>query len=148
MKAKTIIILVATLLIGMVVGSLGTGYLVRKKVRNMSRRFRSPERFKHHFIERLNISEDQQVEIDPIIETYSKKRLKLRKQHFQSLIETEKSFHKALAPHLDEDQMEFLHRRLERMKRRSWRRRGRGRRGRGRDRDRERHKPPPPEQHE
>ena len=83
MKTKTIIILVATLLIGMVVGSLGTGYFVRKRVKNMSRRFRNPERFKHHFIERLNISEDQQVDIDPIIAVYSKKRLELRKQHFK-----------------------------------------------------------------
>ena len=131
MKTKTIIILVATLLIGMVVGSLGTGYFVRKKIKNMSRRFRNPERFKHHFIERLNISEEQQVDIDPIIKTYSQKRLGLRKQHFKGLIKIEEDFHKALEPHLNEDQMEHLQRRLERLKRRGMRR---GRRGKGRRR--------------
>lgn len=127
MKIKTTVILVATLLIGIVLGSLGTGYFVRKKVKNMSRRFRNPDRFKHHLIERLNVSEDQLTVIEPMLEAHFKKRRDLRKQHFGDVIRMEEDFQKKLAEHLNSDQMEYLKRRLARMKRR-FERRGRGKR--------------------
>ncbi|EAY29267.1 hypothetical protein [Microscilla marina] len=125
MKIKTTVILIATLLIGIVLGSLGTGYFVRKKVKNISRRFREPDRFKHHLIERLNVSEDQQVIIEPMIEAHFKQRHGLRKQHFNDLIKMEEDFQKKVSVHLEDDQMEYLRRRLERLKRR-FERRGRG----------------------
>lgn len=122
MKTKTTVILVATLLIGIVLGSLGTGYFVRKKVKNMSRRFRNPDRFKHHLIERLNVNEEQLAIVEPMIEAHFKKRRDLRRRHFVDLIKMEEDFQKKLAEHLNNDQMEYLRRRLKRMKRRFERR--------------------------
>lgn len=137
MKIKTIAILLATLIIGMVLGSLGTGYFVRKKVKNLSRRMRNPDRFKDYIMDRLNVSQEQQTAIEPIIDTHFKKRREMRKKHFSNLIESEKRFHKALAPHLDEEQMEFFRHRLKRMKRRPWRRHGKHRKFRRQHRPRD-----------
>ncbi len=130
----------ATLLIGIVLGSLGTGYFVRKKVKNMSRRFRNPDRFKHHLIERLNVNDDQLDIIEPMVEAYFKQRHDLRKKHFGDLIKMEEGFQKKLAEHLDSDQMEYLERRLARMKRRFERKRMGKRRHHPRHR-REHHRP-------
>lgn len=127
MKIKTIVILLATLTIGGIIGSLGTGYFVRKKMKNVQRRFRNPDRFKGHLIERLNVSEEQEVIVSPIIEAYFKKRNDWRKKHFQQLLAMEKAFHKEIEQYLDDDQMAFLRKRLDRMKRRSLRKRRRQR---------------------
>lgn len=126
--------MVATLLIGMVLGSLGTGYFVRKKVKNISKRMRNPKHYKQFLMHKLNLSADQQTVIEPLIERHFKTRRALRKKHFKDLIEVEQRFHKTLEPHLEDDQMAFLKRRLERMKRRPWRR----------GRFKHRHRPPHP----
>jgi len=123
MKIRTIAILIATLIIGMVLGSLGTGYFVRKKVKNISKRMRNPHHFKEFLMNKLNLSAEQQATVEPIIDGHFKKRRALRKKHFKDLIEAEQQFHKVLEPHLEDDQMAFLKRRLERMKRRPWRKR-------------------------
>ncbi|HAS41889.1 MAG TPA: hypothetical protein DCS93_15520 [Microscillaceae bacterium] len=121
MKIRTIAILIATLIIGMVLGSLGTGYFVRKKVKNISKRMRNPDHFKEFMMDRMNLSAEQQTAIEPIMDEHFKTRRALRKKHFQDLIENEQKFHKALEPHLEDEQMVFLKRKLERMKRRFWR---------------------------
>ena len=110
--------MVATLLIGMVLVSLGTGYFVRKKVKNISRRMRNPKHYKQFLMHKLNLSADQQTIVEPMIASHFKMRRALRKKHFKDLIEVEQRFHKALEPHLEDDQMAILKRRLERIKRR------------------------------
>ncbi|OJJ20786.1 hypothetical protein BKI52_09385 [marine bacterium AO1-C] len=137
MKVRTIAILVATLIIGIVLGSLGTGYFVRKKVKNISKRMRNPQHYKQFLMERLNLSAEQQTAVEPIIDTHFKERKALRKRHFKDLIENEKRFHKALEVHLEDEQMAFLKRKLERMKRRSWSKRRFKHRRRRHRRDRE-----------
>lgn len=133
MKIKTIAILLATLIIGMVLGSLGTGYFVRKKVKNISRRMRNPQHYKDFLMDRLNLTIDQQTAVEPLLDDHFKRRKAMRKKHFKDLIEAEKRFHKSLEPHLDDRQMRFFKRRLERMKRRPWGKRRFKRRRRHRD---------------
>jgi hypothetical protein len=141
MKLKSLLIIIVTLILGILLGVLGSGYFRSKKMKQV-RSYTSVEAFTSRFLKVLEPTEDQKQQIVPIIKKFSKENDKLRKKYRDDFRKLMKDFRDELYPLLTEEQIK----RLEeyKPKRRSDDDK-RGSRGDGRPDDHDhRHYPPPP----
>jgi len=107
MKAKSILIIAATLLIGFVIGFLVNGRLTQQKFQ----RFVSQDHFdvfKHRMMDAIKPDEKQVKDIEPILDEYAEK-VHLTMEKSKSDINTlHENMIKDLRPYLDDQQIERL----------------------------------------
>jgi len=114
MKLKSIIIILATLIIGFVIGFLTNGQITKKKIQSFVRMGTS-EGFKERLYHVIKPDELQRSEIDPILEKYS---IKIHDAIIDSRDEMKsinESMMEELEPYLDEDQIERMEKAHKRM---------------------------------
>lgn len=117
MKTRPILIIIATLIIGFVVGFLVNGYITRQKFQ----RFVDQDHqnaLRHRMMDIIHPDADQTKEIEPILDEYAQQ---VHNSMMQSRTEIQTLHEKLiddLEPYLNEQQMERLnraHKRLDRM---------------------------------
>ena len=107
MKTKTTLIIVATLIVGFVLGFLSHGYFVKSRF-DRFRELKRPGMMKNFISERLDLTDEQIIDIEPILEkyesTFREKAMKAR----ENLMSTMKQFNDEIKPYLTESQIEKL----------------------------------------
>ena len=81
-KLKSTLVLVATLILGMVIGSVFTGRLMHSRSSERWKSLRSPEGFIERFYDKLEIRPEQKADIEPILQDYFTK-MKENSQKFR-----------------------------------------------------------------
>ena len=117
MKTKSIIIIVATLIIGFVTGFLVNGQLTKGRIQNFVKQG-THEGFKLHFIEIIRPDEAQKVAIDPILDEYAVKINETLSNFREEMKSTHDEMIKKMEPYLTGDQIERLKDAIERFERR------------------------------
>jgi len=107
MKIKSFIIIIITLVLGIILGGLGSGYLRAKKMKDV-RSYTSVEGFTYRFLKVLEPTEEQKEQIVPIIKKFSKENDKLRKDYRDDFRQLMKDFRDELYPLLTEQQIKKL----------------------------------------
>lgn len=117
MKLKSIIALVSILLLGMALGSLATGYVIKQRVDEKFGKMRHPERFENHLLDIIQADETATNKIKPIIKSFHAQRDSIKKKYAAERLERVQAFETQLAPHLDRGAQERLSPFMEHMKR-------------------------------
>lgn len=69
-EAKTVLLLVGTLVLGMVIGFFGHGVFMRDQFKRQTRHMRTPDGFVHRFLSELNPTEEQREAIQEILKKH------------------------------------------------------------------------------
>lgn len=116
MKTKPVIIIIATLIIGFVIGFLVNGYITRQKFQSFVNQDHQ-NALKFRMMDIIRPDAGQTKDIEPILDDYARK---VHESMMQSKAEM-KSLHEELIgdlePYLDAQQMERLHHAQERFER-------------------------------
>ena len=115
-RTKTILMLVATLVIGMILGALASGLMMRSYLRSFGGPF-SAERFKVIMERGVKPSPSQKEEVDPIIDKYSVILHDKFSEHIADVKLTVDSMFVELETVLTAEQVEMLKTKMDRMKR-------------------------------
>lgn len=107
MKAKPILLVVVTLLIGFVLGMLTSAQIRFNKLKPM-RVYFSEERFREGFYKTIQPDEAQKAEIEKIIEKYAKLNSELQSGFRKELDVNMKDFRKEIDSKLTKDQLARL----------------------------------------
>ncbi len=121
MKTKSILILLATLIIGFFLGWLSSSIVMHRKVKEI-RAYSSYDGIRRTVISKINPTAEQRKKIEPVVEKYSRENLDLRKKYMKEFLEVRDEFHKELFPLLTDEQIQNI----ERSRHRSPSTRGRG----------------------
>ncbi|HHG85145.1 MAG TPA: hypothetical protein ENJ82_10410 [Bacteroidetes bacterium] len=113
-KTKSILVLLATLVIGMILGGMIAGHIFHSRVAHM-RAMREGGKFTSHLIELATPSPEQRTAITPILDGYGKRMEMMHQRHIQEIVENHKLLREQLSQHLDSSQMKTLNRELHRM---------------------------------
>lgn len=117
MKAKTITIVTIIFIIGFVLGMLTSAWLRQKKFKPMRQLF-SKEYFRENLYKSIQPDEKQRLELDKVIDKYTKKRDSLQENFRKDFGANMKALHKELHSKLTREQIETLNRIEE--ERREW----------------------------
>jgi hypothetical protein len=107
MKAKPIILVIITLLIGFILGMLTSAQLRFNKLKPM-RLYFSEERFREGFYKTIEPDEKQKAEIEKIISNYAKQNSTLQDNFRKELDANMKEFRKELDSKLTKEQLARL----------------------------------------
>jgi AraC-like DNA-binding protein len=107
MKAKPIILILATLFIGFVLGML-TSAQIRYHKLNPVRVFFSEERFREGFYRAIQPDEQQKVKIDLVLDKYAKINSELQTNFRKEFDSSMKEFRKEIDTYLTKDQIARL----------------------------------------
>jgi hypothetical protein len=107
MKAKPILLILATLIIGFVLGML-TSAQIRNHKLNPVRVFFSEERFREGFYRTIQPDEQQKVKIDLVLDKYARKNSELQGNFRKELEASMKDFRKEIDTYLTKDQIARL----------------------------------------
>jgi hypothetical protein len=107
MKAKPVIVIVITLIIGFVLGMLTSAQLRYQKLKPM-RVYFSEERFRDGFYKTIQPDEKQKEKIDLILEKYARKNSELQNSFRKELDGNMKEFRKEVDSNLSKDQLTRL----------------------------------------
>lgn len=107
MKAKPVLFIVVTLIIGFVLGML-TSAQIRYHKLNPVRVFFSEERFREGFYNTIQPGEEQKVKIDLVLDKYAKINSDLQGTFRKELDSSMKEFHKEIDTYLTRDQIKRL----------------------------------------
>lgn len=113
-KSKPYLILLLTLVLGIAIGFLGSGMLVRNKIKNL-RNMQTREGISHSLERSLDLKEEQIPLVRPVLEEYALRMRDLFQAHrVERRDEIERLF-EALEPILDEGQLQQLRARTRRI---------------------------------
>lgn len=104
-RIQPYLLILATLLIGLVLGVLLAGRFYAQRVDQLARMGR-PEGFRMHFIERLELSPEQRAQIEPVLDRYFVK-IRNQRRRMRSLHD---SLRMEIAPLLTEEQRKAFER--------------------------------------
>jgi hypothetical protein len=104
MKAKPVLLILATLIIGFVLGML-TSAQIRNHKLNPVRVFFSEERFREGFYRTIQPDEDQKAKIDIVLDKYAKINSELQGTYRKELDSSMKDFHREIDAYLTKDQI-------------------------------------------
>lgn len=107
MKARSIIIIVGTLIIGIFLGLLTSSLIRHKRIKEF-KTYSTPERFIHRFDEILEPTEEQKKNIYPVIEKFARQNKELRADYREEFRALMKDYHNELEPLLTKEQIEKL----------------------------------------
>jgi uncharacterized membrane protein (DUF106 family) len=115
MKKKNVIMLVATLIIGIIIGGLAMGIYSHHKLKSMSEPS-SKDKFKQRIEHMLNPDEAQLKQIEPSLDKFSDNAYSLLKDHQNKMYNTFDSLYITLKPLLKEEQSQKFEKRLNHFK--------------------------------
>lgn len=123
MKTKYILLLVLALLIGVLIGSLTTGRVTRKKVEKI-KSWNTREGFRTHLFDIMEATKDQQEKLRPMLDSFSDLHWKMISKNWEAQNEFYDEMYKSIEPKIEKQQFKKLmdHRdeiRSERQKKRS-----------------------------
>ncbi len=123
MKTKYILLLVLALLIGVLIGSLTTGRVTRKKVEKI-KSWNTREGFRTHLFDIMEATKDQQEKLRPMLDSFSDLHWKMINKNWEVQNEFYDEMYKSIEPKIEKQQFQKLmdHRdeiRSERQKKRS-----------------------------
>lgn len=107
MKAKSIIVLIATLIIGFVLGMLTSAQIRYHKLKPV-RVFFSEDRFRDGFYKTIQPDEQQKTKIDLVLDKYAKINSELQVNFRKELDASMKDFRKELDSNLTKEQLARL----------------------------------------
>src|SRR5512140_1600752 len=107
MKTKPILILVATLIIGFLLGMLASAQ-IRSHRLNPVRFFSSEERFREGFYKVIQPDEQQKAKIDVVLDKYAKINSELQRNFHREFESSMNEFRKEIDSYLTKDQIERL----------------------------------------
>lgn len=107
MKAKPLLIISVTLIIGFAIGFLTSSMISHQRMKRI-RSFNSAESFKRRTIHLIEPTEEQKKEILPLIDEYGKKMNQIRKDFGKEFFSLMKDFHNDIKPFLTDEQIERL----------------------------------------
>ncbi|MEM7368788.1 MAG: hypothetical protein AAF587_09290 [Bacteroidota bacterium] len=114
-KYKSLLLLLTTLFIGIIIGMLVSGWMVKKRIQDM----RSGIEVKKNFIERLehqvDFSEEKWEQIRPIMEEHFERMGEIRKTMRYGIRLEKDSLHNALEQQLSEDEIDHIFQQMWRM---------------------------------
>lgn len=111
-KAKTSFILIGTLLIGIVIGALGSGVLREERARKFDL-MRPESRFLYYMKSVIRPTPEQSQQFDKILGKYSKQISTIHEQHQEDILALYDSLHTELTAILTEEQRTRLQESLE-----------------------------------
>jgi len=111
-KSKTSLILIFTLLIGVIIGSLITGFIRQQRVHRFNR-MKPQEKFIHAMERIIKPTDDQHSEINRILEKYYSKIHEVREQHQGELLAIFDSLRNDIGLILTDEQKNRLEREME-----------------------------------
>ena len=110
--------IVITLLIGILLGALLTGFVVKHRIHD-TMSFSKEQRMKHKMYKILEpVSAEQHQMIDPIIQRHSKAFAEQFKRHRYQLHQLGQDFEAELSPHLNAQQKQAFEKYRQRIKKR------------------------------
>ena len=104
MKAKPVLLILATLIIGFVLGML-TSAQIRNHKLNPVRVFFSEERFREGFYRAIQPDGEQKAKIDLVLDKYARINSELQGTYRKELDSIMKEFHRELDAYLTKDQI-------------------------------------------
>ncbi len=113
-KSNPYLLLLLTLVLGIAIGFLGSGLLVRNKIKEL-RKMQTREGISHSMEQALNLSEAQIPLVRPVLEEYALRMRDLLQEHRIERREEIDRLFEALEPVLDEGQLQELRARTRRI---------------------------------
>jgi hypothetical protein len=107
MKAKTVIVIIVTLLIGFVLGMLTSAQIRNQKLKPV-RMYFSAERFREGFYKIIQPDDKQKAEIEVVLDKYGKINSDLQNNFRKELDANMKEFRKEIDSKLTKDQLARL----------------------------------------
>jgi len=107
MKAKSIIVILVTLIIGFILGMLTSAQIRYNKLKPV-RVFFSEERFREGFYRAIEPNEQQKAKIDLVLDKYAKINSELQSNFMKELDSNMKEFRKELDLNLTKEQLARL----------------------------------------
>ncbi len=115
-RTKTALVIFSTLVIGMILGALVTGLVVRNRLERFSQMTPS-ERFVHVFENLVGVEESNRDTVRSILEQHGDRFARISRRHHVMMADLADSVRKDLRGVLDEEQEQRLERRLEHIRR-------------------------------
>jgi hypothetical protein len=113
-KAKATLIIIVTLVIGVIIGSMLTRAYVIYKVKKIIPFRREPDNFISHIEEIIQPTAEQQEQIREILEKHAKRTLEIHKKHLKEIQSSIESLNAELDPILTTEQKKRLKERFQR----------------------------------
>jgi len=107
MKIKSILIIIATLFIGFVIGFLVNGRLTQQKFQHFVNQDHF-DAFKHRMMDAIKPNENQIKDIEPILDKYAEKVHLTMEESKSDINSLHENMIKDLSPYLDDQQIEKL----------------------------------------
>ena len=114
MRTKSIIALIITLLIGIVLGAVGSGMLRNSVIRNRMSEFRSPQHFQRSIERVIAPTSDQRAQVRIILDRQQQSVMELSQNFHLEMDSLNHRFRKELSAVLRPDQMDRLRKFMER----------------------------------
>lgn len=111
-KTKSILVIIGALLIGIIIGAMGSTMVRRNLFEDRIARFRTPEGFTQRLIEVIQPDPEQREAINDILKKNHQKMLEFGKEGMERIKNHADSLLKELEPVLRPDQLERLKKRL------------------------------------
>ena len=108
-KIKIVLAIIGLILIGFVAG-FSVHRQMSQKIMHKLIEMREPEGFKEHFMDRLELDDEQRGKVLPVLEKYSPKISDLHRAFRKDRHELIDSMHQEIKPHLNSDQIEMMER--------------------------------------
>ena len=125
MKTKSILIIIATLIIGFTIGFLTNGQLTRYKFNRFVKQG-SYDAFKFRMMDVVMPDIDQAKDIEPILDKYAQNASETLEESKENMKKLHKELLEELKPYLNKEQLQRLDRAHNRYKKVWERRRGKG----------------------
>lgn len=107
MKTKYILLLVLALLIGVLIGSLTTGRITRKKVEKI-KSWNTREGFRTHLFDIMEATKDQQEKLRPMLDSFSDLHWKMINKNWEVQNEFYDEMYKSIEPKIEKQQFKKL----------------------------------------
>ena len=107
MKSKYILLLVLALLIGVLIGSLTTGRVTRKKVEKI-KSWNTREGFRTHLFDIMEATKAQQEKLRPMLDSFSDLHWKMINKNWEIQNEFYDEMYKSIEPKIEKEQFKKL----------------------------------------
>lgn len=108
MNIKSTLIVIVTLLLGMLIGFLLAGRMAHKKIRHIQEISRDHRKECKHLANRLELTAEQQDQIEPIMQQHLESQHALKRMHRSEMDSLRDEMFIEITPMLDQKQLNTL----------------------------------------
>lgn len=105
MKTKTILVITSTLILGFILGFFTSGRLAHQRMKHFRDMMDKPMQEKMHLMKRLELTDEQVKQIEPILDSMIPIQQKLRAQHKLEMDASRKQMFEKMKPVLNKVQL-------------------------------------------